>query len=161
MLIGPNCVVSMHYELTNSAGEVLDSSEGREPLTYLHGAHNIIPGLENELTGSSTGDELKVVVQPEDGYGTHQPELVQQVPRSAFPNPDSLEAGMRFTANSGDGQAISVVITELGDDTVTVDGNHPLAGEVLHFSVSITAVRAATEEEMQHGHVHGPEGHAH
>lgn len=160
MLIGPNCVVSMHYELTNSAGEVLDSSAGHEPLTYLHGAQNIIPGLENQLTGRTVGDQLDVVVQPEEGYGTHQPALVQQVPRSAFPDSDALETGMRFTADSSDGN-VSVVITELSDELVTVDGNHPLAGEVLHFAVSITDVRAATEEEVAHGHVHTPGHHHH
>lgn len=160
MLIGPNCVVSMHYELTNSAGEVLDSSAGNDPLTYLHGAQNIIPGLENELTGHTTGDQLNVVVQPEEGYGIHQPALVQQVPRNAFPNPNELETGMRFSADSADGN-ISVVITELSDETVTVDGNHPLAGEVLHFAVNITDVRAASEEEIAHGHVHTPGHHHH
>jgi FKBP-type peptidyl-prolyl cis-trans isomerase SlyD len=160
MLIGPNCVVSMHYELTNSAGEVLDTSAGHEPLTYLHGAQNIIPGLENQLVGRSTGDNLEVVVQPQDGYGEHQAALVQQVPRNAFPDSDALETGMRFTADSANGD-ISVVITALSDDTVTVDGNHPLAGQVLHFSVAITDVRAATEEEIAHGHVHTPGHHHH
>lgn len=160
MLIGPNCVVSMHYELTNSAGEVLDSSAGHEPLTYLHGAHNIIPGLENQLVGKAVGDNLNVVVQPQDGYGEHQPALVQEVPRNAFPEPDALETGMRFTADSADG-AISVMITGLSDDSVTVDGNHPLAGEVLHFAVAITDVRAATDEELAHGHVHTPGHHHH
>jgi FKBP-type peptidyl-prolyl cis-trans isomerase SlyD len=160
MLIGPNCVVSMHYELTNSAGEVLDSSAGHEPLTYLRGAQNIIPGLENQLIGHAVGDQLDVVVQPEEGYGTHQPELVQQVPRDAFPDPDALETGMRFTADSAEGN-ISVVITELSADSVTVDGNHPLAGEVLHFAVNITDIRSATEEELAHGHVHTPGHHHH
>src|SRR5690606_19035185 len=159
MQIANDCVVSIHYELTNDAGEVLDTSAGGEPLTYLQGAHNIIPGLENQLVGRKSGDRLDVTVQPEDGYGTHQPQLVQEVPRDAFPDPDSIELGMRFTAESEQGN-VSVVVTELSDSHITVDGNHPLAGEVLHFAVSVDDVRAATEEELDHGHVHTP-GHEH
>jgi len=159
MQIANDCVVSIHYELTNDAGEVLDTSAGGEPLTYLQGAHNIIPGLENQLVGRKSGDRLDVTVQPEDGYGTHQPQLVQEVPRDAFPDPDSIELGMRFTAESEQGN-VSVVVTELSDSHITVDGNHPLAGQVLHFAVSVDDVRAATEEELDHGHVHTP-GHEH
>lgn len=159
MQIGPNSVVSIDYELTNDAGEILDASAG-EPLVYLHGAHNIIPGLENQLTGKSSGDQLKVTVQPQDGYGVHQPEMVQDVPRNAFPDGAGITVGMRFNAQSEDGM-VSVVVTAVGPDTVTVDGNHPLAGQVLHFAVTITDVRAATEEELAHGHVHTPGHHHH
>jgi len=159
MQIGPNSVVSIHYELSNDAGEILDASAEGEPLVYLHGAHNIIPGLEKELAGKQAGDTLKVKVQPEEGYGAQQPELIQQVPRNAFPDPDSLAVGMRFTAESDNGH-ISVVITGLDDATATVDGNHPLAGVVLNFDVSIAEVRPATEEEIAHGHVH-MHGHHH
>jgi FKBP-type peptidyl-prolyl cis-trans isomerase SlyD len=160
MLIAENCVVSIYYELTNDAGEVLDASTDGEPLTYLHGAHNIIPGLENQLLGKKAGDQLKVTVQPQDGYGEHSPNLVQEVPRNAFPEPDSLEVGMRFNAQSENG-VMSVVISQTGADTVTVDANHPLAGQVLHFAVTIDEVRAASAEELAHGHVHGPHGHHH
>ena len=159
MQIGPNSVVSIHYELSNDVGEILDASAEGEPLVYLHGAQNIIPGLEKQLVGKKIGDALKVKVQPEDGYGVRQAELVQQVPRNAFPDPDNLTIGMRFSAQS-DGGHISVVITELTDALATVDGNHPLAGVVLNFDVSVADIRAATAEELSHGHVHMP-GHHH
>lgn len=160
MLIGPNSVVSIYYELTNDAGEVLDASQQGEPLTYLHGAHNIIPGLEKQLLGKTTGDALQVKVQPEEGYGILQPELMQQVPRDAFPDPDNIAVGMRFSAESDDGH-VSVVVTEVTDSTVTVDGNHPLAGVVLNFDIKIADVRSATAEEISHGHVHTPGHHHH
>jgi FKBP-type peptidyl-prolyl cis-trans isomerase SlyD len=160
MQIGPNSVVSIHYELSNDAGEILDASAEGEPLVYLHGAQNIIPGLEKELAGKKVGDALKVKVQPEEGYGIKQPELIQQVPRNAFPDSDKLEVGMRFTAESDNGH-ISVVITELTDAMATVDGNHPLAGVVLNFDVSIADIREASEEEVAHGHVHTPGHHHH
>lgn len=153
MLIGNNCVVSIDYELTNDAGELLDSSPEGQPLTYLHGAGNIIPGLEQELTGKAVGAQFQVIVQPGDGYGERIAHLVQQVPRDAFPDPDAVETGMRFSAQSDNG-TLSVVVTEVGDDAVTVDANHPLAGEVLHFSINVAAVRDATSEEVAHGHVH-------
>ncbi len=159
MQIGPNSVVSIHYELSNDAGEILDASAEGEPLVYLHGAQNIIPGLEKELAGKKIGDTLKVKVQPEEGYGIQQPELIQQVPRNAFPDPDSLAVGMRFSADS-EGGHISVVVTELTDALATVDGNHPLAGVVLNFDVSVADIRAATSEEISHGHVH-QHGHHH
>ena len=160
MLIAENCVVSIYYELTNDAGEVLDASAEGEPLTYLHGAHNIIPGLENQLLGKVAGDQLTVTVQPQDGYGLRSPEMVQEVPRDAFPEPDALEVGMRFNAQSEQG-TMSVEITAVNDSTVTVDANHPLAGTVLHFAVTIDDVRAASDEELAHGHVHGAHGHHH
>ena len=160
MQIGPNSVVSIDYELTNDAGEVLDASAPGEPLVYLHGAHNLIPGLENQLTGKSAGDQLKVSVQPAEGYGEHQPEMVQEVPRSAFPEGTDIDVGMRFNAQTSDG-SVSVVVTEVSPETITVDGNHPLAGQVLHFAVTIADVRAASEEEVAHGHVHTPGHHHH
>jgi FKBP-type peptidyl-prolyl cis-trans isomerase SlyD len=160
MLIAENCVVSIYYELTNDAGEVLDASTDGEPLTYLQGANNIIPGLENQLAGKTAGDQLIVTVQPQDGYGLRSPEMVQEVPRDAFPEPDAIEVGMRFNAQSDNG-TMSVEITAVGDKTVTVDANHPLAGTVLHFAVTIDDVRAASAEELAHGHVHGAHGHHH
>lgn len=160
MLIAENCVVSMYYELTDDAGEVLDASTDGEPLTYLHGANNIIPGLENQLAGKAAGDKLTVTVQPQDGYGLRSSEMVQEVPRDAFPEPDAIEVGMRFNAQSDNG-TMSVEVTALSPTTVTVDANHPLAGKVLHFAVTIDDVRTASAEELAHGHVHGAHGHHH
>jgi FKBP-type peptidyl-prolyl cis-trans isomerase SlyD len=160
MLIAENCVVSIHYELTNDAGEVLDASAAGEPLTYLHGAHNIIPGLENQLLGKTAGEQLTVTVQPQDGYGLRSPDLVQEVPRDAFPDPDEIQVGMRFNAQSDNG-TMSVEVTAVSAATVTVDANHPLAGNVLHFAVTIDDVRAASAEELAHGHAHGAHGHHH
>jgi FKBP-type peptidyl-prolyl cis-trans isomerase SlyD len=152
MLIGNNSVVSIHYKLTGDDGKTLDeSTEG--PLTYLHGASGIIPGLEKELTGKTAGAEFKVTITPDEAYGDHQPQMVQQSPRSTFPADMELELGMQFTANSEGGE-MTVVITEIGDETVTVDANHPLAGLTLHFEGKIDQVRDATEEELSHGHAH-------
>lgn len=161
MQIAENTVVSIHYTLTNAAGETLDSSlPGGEPLLYLHGHGNIVPGLENALTGKAAGDKLDVAVQPDEGYGEHHPQLIQDVPREAFEGVETLEPGMQFQADTGAGPRL-FTITKVDGDQVTVDGNHPLAGEVLNFAVEITAVRAATDEELEHGHVHGEGGHHH
>ncbi len=160
MQIAQNSVVAFHYTLTNDAGEVLDSSEGRDPLTYLHGSGNIIPGLEKELEGHGSGDKLQVAVAPEEGYGEVQPALVQEVPRDAFQGVDEVQPGMQFQAQTQEGP-LMVTITKVEGDTVTVDGNHPLAGEKLNFDVEIAEVREATEEEVSHGHVHGEGGHEH
>ena len=160
MLIADRCAVSIHYTLTDDAGDVLDSSAGREPLTYLHGAGQIVPGLEHALDGRAAGDVFSIYIAPEDGYGPRIDSMVQVVPRAAFQGVARLEPGMQFEA-SGDQGTLSVVITAIDGDSVTVDGNHPLAGQVLHFDVEVTAVRAASVEEVQHGHVHGAGGHAH
>ncbi|MFG6175729.1 peptidylprolyl isomerase [Halomonas sp. THAF12] len=160
MQIAQNSVVAFHYTLTNDAGEVLDSSEGREPLTYLHGAGNIIPGLEKEMEGRTTGDKLQAKVAPEEGYGEVQPQLVQEVPRDAFQGVENVEAGMQFQAQT-QGGPLMVTVTKVEGDTVTVDGNHPLAGQTLNFDVEIAEVREASEEEVEHGHVHGEGGHEH
>ena len=150
MQIAQNAVVSFHYTLTNNEGEVLDSSEGREPLAYIHGAGNIVPGLEKELDGKTSGDELKVAVSPEEGYGEVQEALVQEVPREAFQGVEDIEAGMQFQAQT-QGGPLMVTVTKVEGDTVTVDGNHPLAGETLNFDVQITNVReASAEEATQH-----------
>jgi len=160
MQIAQNSVVAFHYTLTNDAGEVLDSSEGREPLTYLHGAGNIIPGLEKELEGRAAGDKLNTTVTPAEGYGEKQEQLVQEVPRDAFQGVESIEPGMQFQAQT-QGGPLMVTVTQVGGDTVTVDGNHPLAGQTLNFDVEIASVREASEEELEHGHVHGEGGHEH
>ncbi|MGV6807793.1 MAG: FKBP-type peptidyl-prolyl cis-trans isomerase [bacterium] len=159
-MIAKNKVVEIHYHLTNNDGEVIDSSRGKEPLPYLHGAGNIIPGLENALEGKTEGDSLDVVVQPAEGYGEVQPELLQKVPANAFPEGHQLEVGQTFTAQGQDGP-FEVTVAEIGDDVVTVDANHPLAGVTLNFAVEVVSVRDATEEEVSHGHVHGPHGHHH
>jgi FKBP-type peptidyl-prolyl cis-trans isomerase SlyD len=160
MQIADRTVASFHYTLTDASGQVIDSSSGGEPLSYLHGVGNIVPGLEKELTGRSVGDSVKVVVSPEEGYGMPNPMLVQVVPRMAFQGVEQLEVGMAFQAQTPQGP-MSVAISRIDGDEVTVDGNHPLAGKTLHFAVDITDVREATVEECVHGHVHGAGGHHH
>ncbi|MDX1497164.1 MAG: peptidylprolyl isomerase [Salinisphaeraceae bacterium] len=160
MQIANACVASIHYTLKNDAGEVLDSSEGREPLLYLHGAGNIIPGLESALDGKAAGDQLNVQVDPEQGYGPHREDLIQTVPRDQFQGVDQIDVGMRFQAESNQGPMV-VTVTAVDEQNVTVDGNHPLAGENLNFEVEVVEVREATAEEKDHGHPHGPGGHQH
>jgi FKBP-type peptidyl-prolyl cis-trans isomerase SlyD len=161
MQISQNTVVSIHYTLKNSQGEIIDSSDGAAPLVYLHGAGNIIPGLENELGGKSQGDKLEVTVEPQLAYGERREEMVQDVPIEHFEGVENLQVGMRFRAQSDIGEQL-VTITEIQENLVTVDGNHPLAGETLHFTVEVLELRKATEDEMQHGHVHhGDCGHQH
>lgn len=157
MEIADNCVASFHYTLTGDDGQVIDTSNGRDPLSYLHGAGNIVAGLEKALAGKQAGDKLKVDVAPEEGYGVRHDGLIQQVPREAFQGIDNVQPGMQFQAQTGNGPLL-VTVTEVGDATITVDGNHPLAGKALHFDVEVTDVRAATAEEQQHGHVHGAGG---
>ncbi|WNK19403.1 peptidylprolyl isomerase [Halomonas piscis] len=154
MQIAQNSVVAFHYTLTNEAGEVLDSSEGREPLTYLHGTGNIIPGLEKQLEGASPGEKLNVSVTPEEGYGEVQEQLMQEVPRDAFQGVENVEPGMQFQAQT-EGGPLMVTVKKVEGDTVLVDGNHPLAGQNLTFDVEISDVREASAEEIEHGHVHG------
>ncbi len=154
LLIGNNLVVSMHYTLTDDDGNVLDSSEGSEPLAYLHGGGNIIPGLEKALTGKIKGDSLEVSVAPEEAYGESRPELVQVVNKAAFQGVDKVEAGMMFETQSPDGAVQRIMVKNVEGDEVTIDGNHPLAGVPLNFAVEIVEVREATEEEIAHGHSH-------
>jgi FKBP-type peptidyl-prolyl cis-trans isomerase SlyD len=152
--IEPNSVISIHYVLRNDEGDILDSSEGQEPLSYLHGAQNIIPGLEAALEGLSVSDKFEVTVQPEQGYGELNPEMIQQVPVAAFEGFDGeLVAGMPLTASGADGQTMNVTVVEVTDEFVTVNGNHPLAGTVLNFTGTVEGIRAATPEELDRGHV--------
>ena len=160
MQIAPDAVVSIHYTLTDDAGETLDTSAGGEPLAYLHGKGNLIPGLENALNGKQAGDRLQVKVAPADGYGEYDKSLLQNVPRRSFKGVGNVSEGMQFQAQTAQG-ARTVTVTRVAGDMVTVDGNHPLAGKNLNFDVEITEVRAASEEEIEHGHVHGPGGHHH
>ena len=161
MQIEKNKVALLEYTLTDSAGEVMDTSEGGDPLAYIQGIGNLIPGLEEELEGKSAGDELNVVVQPEKGYGVRNDALVQQVNREVFQGVDELQVGMQFHAQGEDGGNHMIWITEINGDDVTIDGNHPLAGQTLTFDVKVLEVRDATAEELDHGHVHGPGGHHH
>ncbi len=154
LLIGDNLVVSMHYTLTDDEGNVLDSSEGGEALSYLHGAGNIIPGLEKALTGKVANDSLEVRVEPEEAYGAVIPELIQTIDKAAFQEVESLEPGMAFEAQGPEGQVQRIVVKKVEGNDVTIDGNHPLAGVALTFAVQILAVREATQEEIEHGHVH-------
>lgn len=157
MQIAQNSVVAFHYTLTNDAGDVVDSSEGREPLVYLHGAGNIIPGLEKQLEGHKAGDSLQVRVEAADAYGERNQQLVQQVPLAAFQGVENVEPGMTFQAETEQGP-LTVTVVSVEGDMVTVDGNGPLAGQALNFDVAIDSVREATEEELAHGHVHGAGG---
>ena len=154
LLIGDNLVVSMHYKLTDTDGNVLDSSEGAEPLAYLHGAGNIIPGLEKALVGKIQGDSLQVEVAPEEAYGELAPELIQVVDKAAFQGAESVDAGMMFETQAPDGSVQRITVKQVAGDEVTIDANHPLAGMHLTFSVDIVDVRAASEEEIAHGHTH-------
>lgn len=154
MKIEAKRIVSIHYKLTDSDGEVIDSSEGQDPLMYLHGANNIIHGLERALEGKVVGDQLNVTIQPEDGYGPVNPDLIQTVPRSAFQNVEKVEPGMKFEASAPGGEPTLVTVERVTQDEVTVNGNHPLAGQVLNFDVSVSDIREASEDEADHGHVH-------
>ncbi|MGE0114545.1 MAG: peptidylprolyl isomerase [Steroidobacteraceae bacterium] len=160
MQIAKNTAVQIHYTLKNDAGEVLDSSEGAEPLAYLQGHGNLIPGLEKALEGKQAGDAVNVSIPPEEGYGVRDEMLIQEVPRSAFEGIPDVEVGMQFHADSNHGPR-TVTVTRVAGETITVDGNHPLADQTLHFAVQIVEVRAASKEELSHGHVHGPGGHHH
>ena len=160
MLVARDMVVTIHYTLKNDAGEVLDSSAGGEPLAYIHGSGNIIIGLEEALEGKAAGERIAVAIPAAKAYGEHDRALVQQVPRRAFQSGGDVKAGMRFTAQTEQGPR-QVVVTRIAGDMVTVDGNHPLAGQALNFDVEIAEVRAASEQELAHGHVHGPGGHDH
>jgi FKBP-type peptidyl-prolyl cis-trans isomerase SlyD len=159
MQIAKHKVVSIHYTLKDNTGTTLDSSEGRDPLVYMQGVGNLIPGMEEGLEGKAKGDKLQIKVSPEKGYGVRDERLTQKVPRSAFGSQE-VRKGMQFRAETGGGPQV-VTVTEVGLESVTVDGNHPLAGVELNFSVEVMDVRSATADEISHGHVHGPEGHHH
>ena len=155
MRVEEHAVVLIHYVLTNDDKEVLDSSEGQEPLAYLHGTGHLIPGLEAQLLGKTAGDKLDVTVQPGDGYGEFNEELVQVVPSDVFDGVESIEPGMQFQTSNDDGSGgETITVINVENDEVTIDGNHPLAGVTLHFAVDIVNVREATAEELEHGHVH-------
>lgn len=154
MQIAENLVASIHYTLKSEEGELLDSSEGQEPLPFLCGANNIVTGLENALIGKQVGDKLDVTVKPEEGYGEIRAELIQKVDRENFQGIDDIEVGMQFMAEAPWGQQ-PVTVVAVEEDGVMLDGNHPLAGKVLQFGVEVVEVREATADEISHGHVHG------
>ena len=154
-------VAELHFTLTLDDGQIADSSRDQEPMLYLHGAENIVSGLEKELAGKTPGAQLKVDVAPADGFGERNEAGVQDVPRSSFPDGIDFEIGMDFGFESEDGSVMTGWVTAFTDETVTIDLNHPLAGEALHFDVEVLSVRDATPEEVEHGHPHGPGGHEH
>lgn len=161
MTIAQHKVATLHYTVVDVAsGETIDTSEGGQPMTYLHGAQNIIPGLEQALDGKNVGDAFDVTIEPADAYGEYSEDRIQQVPVQAFEGVENVEPGMAFTAQTEHGP-VNLIVTEVNDDIVTVDANHPLAGKALAFSIKVEAVRDASEEELAHGHVHGEGGHQH
>ena len=148
MQIANDCVVSIHFELTNDRGDLLDRSKDGVPLVYLHGLSGILPALEEALSGKSPGDAFEVQIAPEDGFGTPQQELIAQVPRSAFPGNEELVVGMQVQGRS-DADERQFVIIAMDEESITVDGNHPLAGMTLCFRGSVAEVRPATEDELE------------
>lgn len=160
-LVANNMVVTFHYTLKDNEGQVLDTSSGAEPLSYLHGHGQIVPGLEGALLGKAPGAQFNVKVQAAEGYGEHQDELIISVPKSEWTLPAEVGPGEIVELQSTDGQIVPARIAEITDDLVVLDANHPLAGEDLFFEIELTGVRAATPEELAHGHAHGPGGHQH
>ena len=158
MIIENNKVVSIDYTLTLDDGEILDSSAGKDPLSYIHGLGHIIPGLENALLGKKSGEAFMVSINPEDAYGVYNEELVQKIPRTYFESGVEIVPGMQFSSGGKEG---FVTVIEVEKENIVVDGNHPLAGQKLTFDIKITNVREASSEELSHGHVHGPGGHHH
>ncbi|MFW7379138.1 MAG: FKBP-type peptidyl-prolyl cis-trans isomerase [Oligoflexus sp.] len=159
MKIKKNTVVAMHYRLTNNAGELIDESTDT-PLSFIYGIGQIVPGLEVALEGKTTGDKIDVKVDPKDAYGERNDGMTQAVPKEQLAGVPNLQVGMQLEAQAED-QRIIVTVTDIQDEHVMIDGNHPLAGVELNFAVEIVSVRDATSEELDHGHVHGPGGHDH
>jgi FKBP-type peptidyl-prolyl cis-trans isomerase SlyD len=155
MQISKGKVASFHYTLTNDQGTILDRSESEEPLSYIHGFGMIIPGLEQALVGRSTGDTFRITIEPAEAYGERHEELIQNISPSVFPEDLKIEPGMQFHAQTEDGTQL-ITVMKVEDEQVTIDANHPLAGERLTFQVEVTGIREATEEEKSHGHVHTP-----
>lgn len=162
MRIAQNRVVQMHYKLTDEEGNTIDTSEGQEPLAYIQGIGNVIPGLEDALEGKAKGEKLQVTIAPEDGYGPRVDEMVQTVAKEGFKSDEGEElvAGMQVQIETNNGPSIAMVTKIEGEDVI-LDLNHPLAGVTLNFDIEVVDVRASTEEEIEHGHVHGPGGHHH
>jgi len=160
MKITDKHVVTLNYTLTDNDGEIIDQAQDGS-FVYLHGAQNIIPGLENALTGKTVGEQLQVKVQPEEGYGERDEARVEEVPREMFPEDTEIAPGMVFHAQGPNGEMITVTVIEVGEQTVKIDANHALAGVELNFDVEVMGIREAEDVEIEHGHVHGPDGHEH
>lgn len=160
-LVSRDKVVSFHYTLKNAQGEVVDSSRGSEPLVYLHGYQQIVAGLEAELVGKAPGANFQVTVAPKDGYGEREEEMVFSIPKKDWTLPEGVGAGEVVELQSPEGEVVPAMIVEINEEVVVLDANHPLAGESLFFDVELLEVRAATAEEIEHQHVHGPGGHHH
>jgi len=162
MTIVKNSIATLHYTLKDDAGEILDVADENNPFLYMHGVGGMIPGLEKELENREVGDKVVVSVAPADAYGERNPKLTQDVPREMFGNiPDEdMVVGAQFQAQTDQGVEI-ITVASIEGDTIKIDGNHPMAGETLHFDVDVIAVRDATEEEISHGHPHGPDGQQH
>ena len=160
MEITADRVVIIHYTLKDDAGAVLDSSAGGEPLAYIQGHGNLVPGLEKALEGKQDGESVAVSLAPADGYGVRDAALVRRVPKRTLQGSGEIKKGMQFQARTDDGMRLFTVTAVVGD-MVTLDGNHPLADQTLHFNVDVVSVREATNEELEHGHVHGAGGHHH
>jgi len=159
MLIDNNKVITINYTLKDDTGKLIDESKDGS-FCYLHGADNIIPGMEQALHGKTKADQLELSLKPEEAYGEYVEALTQVVDRAMFDVDDTIEAGMQFHAQSENGQTIMITVTQVDGDNITIDGNHPLAGETLHYDITVIDIRDATEEEISHGHVHTP-GHDH
>jgi len=161
MQISKNTVVTLEYTLKDNEGVVIDQSSGDEAFEFIHGVGGIIPGLENALEGKKADDELSVTIEPDEGYGPREEALLADVSLDKFEDAGEIKEGMQFQTASEDGTARVVTVVKIEDGTVTVDGNHPLAGVTLNFDVKVVGVREASQEELEHGHVHGPGGHDH
>ena len=159
MKIASNKVATLHYTLKDDKGALIESSSGNEPLTYIHGMGNLIPGLESKLEGKQAGEKLSVVVKPEDAYGERDEEMIEVVDRAEFDDGEELEVGKEFQYDDEEGNVFKVRVVSITDTKITIDGNHPLAGQTLAFDVEVLEVRDASKEELEHGHVHGPHGH--
>jgi FKBP-type peptidyl-prolyl cis-trans isomerase SlyD len=157
--VGKNTVVGLTYELTDADGKVIEKTDG--PIEYLHGGYDgIFPLVEQALVGRTVGDSCRVRLEPDDAFGEYDAELMHLEPRSKFPA--NIAVGMRFEGRGVEsGTTLVYTVTDVAEDKVVVDGNHPLAGRTLQFACAVTAVRAATAEELEHGHVHGAHGHEH
>ncbi len=161
MKISSGSVVGIDYSLHLGDGKVIDASEPGEPMTYLHGEGQIVPGLESALEGLSVGDQKQVVLPPGEGYGDHDPRGLQEVPKDAFPAGFDPQVGMELTAEGPNGEPVPFTVREVKPEAIVIDLNHPLAGKTLHFDVTVREVRAATQEEIEHGHAHAGDGHHH
>ncbi len=160
MKIEDGKVAMIHYSLKNESGETIDSTQNAQPMGYLHGHNNLMPGLEKALNGKDEGEKFAVSLAPEDAFGPHDDKHVRQIPKDQFDNLDELKVGMHLQVKSPQGSQI-VTVKAVTEENVTVDFNHPLAGQTLHFDIEVLEVRDATAEELEHGHIHGQGGCSH